>query len=67
MSAAGVKKTITIRMKRSLIACNPTQRACMNGLGLRRREKSVTLENTPAVRGMIKKVLHMVEIVSETR
>jgi large subunit ribosomal protein L30 len=65
--AAATKKTITIRLKKGTIACNPQQRATVNGLGLRRREQVRTLENTPAVRGMIKKVLHLVEVVSETR
>ncbi len=66
MSAAA-KKTITIRLKKGLIACNPDQRATVTGLGLKRREQVRTLENTPSVRGMIKKVLHLVEVVAETR
>ena len=66
MSAA-TKKTITIRLKKGLIACNPDQRATVVGLGLKRREQVRTLENTPSVRGMIKKVLHLVEVVSESR
>ncbi len=61
------KRTITIRLKRGLIACPPGQRATVNGLGLKNREQVRTLENTPAVRGMIKKVLHLVEVVSEAR
>jgi large subunit ribosomal protein L30 len=65
--AAGAKRTITIRLAKGTIACNPNQRACVNGLGLKRREQVVTLENTPAVRGMIKKVLHLVEVVGEAR
>lgn len=65
--AAATKKTITIRLKRGTIACNPLQRATVNGLGLKRREQVKTLENTPSVRGMIKKVLHLVEVVSEVR
>lgn len=64
---AGKKKTITIRLKKGTIACNPLQRATVNGLGLKRREQVRTLENTPAVRGMIKKVIHLVEVVSEVR
>lgn len=60
------KKTITIRLKRSVIACQPSQRATVNGLGLKKLRQEKTLENTPAVRGMIKKVLHLVEVVSET-
>ena len=65
--AQGAKRTITIKMVKGTIACPPNQRACINGLGLKRREQVVTLENTSAVRGMIKKVLHLVEIVGETR
>ncbi len=61
------KKTITIRLKKGTIACPPKQRATINGLGLKRREQVRTLENTPSVRGMIKKVLHLVEVVAETR
>jgi large subunit ribosomal protein L30 len=65
MSAAS-KKKITIRLKKGLVACNPLQRACVNGLGLKHRHQEKTLENTPAVRGMIKKVLHLVDVVSES-
>ncbi|MEO5971528.1 MAG: 50S ribosomal protein L30 [Bdellovibrionia bacterium] len=64
---ATAKKTITIRLKRGTIACPPDQRATVNGLGLKRREQVRTLENTPSVRGMIKKVLHIVEVVAESR
>jgi large subunit ribosomal protein L30 len=63
---ATAKKTITIRLKRGTIACPPDQRATVNGLGLKRREQVRTLENTPSVRGMIKKVLHIVEVVAES-
>jgi len=65
--AGATKKTITIRLKKGTIACNPNHRATINGLGLKQREQVRTLENTPSVRGMIKKVLHLVEVVSETR
>lgn len=64
---AGKKKTITIRLKKGTISCNPGQRATVNGLGLKRREQVRTLENTPSVRGMIKKVMHLLEVVSEVR
>lgn len=69
MSAAtkAAKRTITVQLKKGVIACNPKQRATVNGLGLKRREQVRTLENTPAVRGMIKKVLHLVDVISETR
>lgn len=55
-------KTITVTQKRSVIGRPQDQRATLKGLGLTRLHKTVTLENTPAVRGMIKKVIHLVEI-----
>jgi large subunit ribosomal protein L30 len=61
------KRSITIKLVKGTVACNPVQRATINGLGLKRREQEVTLENTPSVRGMIKKVLHLVSVVAETR
>ncbi len=64
--AVGSKK-ITIRMKKSLISENPKHRATAIGLGMKRVGDVRTLENTSAVRGMIKKVLHLVQVVSETR
>ena len=66
MTAAN-KRTITIRLMKSTIGCPPLQRATINGLGLRRIRQEKTLENTSSVRGMIKKVFHLVEIVSEVR
>jgi large subunit ribosomal protein L30 len=63
-STAG-KKTITIRLIKSRISCTPKQRATMTGLGLKRPNDVRSLENTPAVRGMIKKIIQMVEIVSQ--
>jgi large subunit ribosomal protein L30 len=58
-------KTIVIRLKKGRIACNPNQRACLLGLGLKKRHQEVSLENTPSVRGMIKKVIHMLDIVAD--
>ncbi len=66
-AAKGQKRTITLRLHRGRIGATPDQRASLMGLGLKTRHQERTLENTPAVRGMIKKVLHMVDIVSETR
>jgi large subunit ribosomal protein L30 len=54
--------TITITQKRSTIGRPQDQRATLKGLGLTRLNKTVTLENTPSVRGMIKKVMHLLEI-----
>lgn len=59
------KKTITVRYKKSTISCPQDQIDTVRGLGLRRLRDVRTLENTPAVRGMIKKVIHLVEVVKE--
>ncbi|OUR93751.1 50S ribosomal protein L30 [Halobacteriovorax marinus] len=55
-------KTITVKLKKSTIGCNPKQKANVRGLGLRKTGTISTLENTPAVRGMIKKVIHLLDI-----
>ena len=54
--------TITVTLKKSTITCTEKQKASVRGLGLKKVGSKRTLENTPAVRGMIKKVIHMVEI-----
>lgn len=59
------KKSITVRFKKSTIGCPQDQVDTVRGLGLRRLRDERTLTNTPAVRGMIKKVLHLVEVVKE--
>lgn len=60
-----MSKTITVKLKRSTISGTEKQKACVRGLGLRKTNSVKTLENTPSVRGMIKKVIHLVEVVSE--
>ncbi|AYF45878.1 MULTISPECIES: 50S ribosomal protein L30 [Halobacteriovorax] len=55
-------KTITVTLKKSTIKCNEKQKATVRGLGLRKTGTSKTLENTSAVRGMIKKVIHLLDI-----
>ena len=54
--------TITVRLKKSTIGCTEKQKANVRGRGLRKTGTRRTLENTPAVRGMIKKVIHLLEI-----
>ena len=57
--------TITIKLKKSVITCTEKQKANVRGLGLRKTGSVSTLENTPSVRGMIKKVIHLVDIIEE--
>ena len=56
-------KTITIKLKKSVVGCTEKQKNQVRGLGLRKTNSYKTLENTPAVRGMIKKIIHMIEFV----
>lgn len=53
-------KTVKVTLLRSLIGTRPEHRASVHGLGLRRINHSAVLEDTPAVRGMIKKVSYLI-------
>ena len=53
---------IIVRQVRCAIGYDRRQRATLRGLGLRRIRHSVELEDTPAVRGMIDKVIHLVTV-----
>ena len=57
------KQTVTVRQVGSPIRRKSDQRATLAGLGLNRLGREATLEDTPAVRGIIAKVAHMVEVV----
>ena len=54
------KGRVRVRWVRSAIGFNRKQRATLVGLGLRRLNQTAELEDTPAVRGMIDKVIHLV-------
>ena len=51
---------VKVKMVRSPIGCPPDQRATLKGLGLTRMHQERELEDTPAVRGMIFKVKHLI-------
>ena len=57
------KKTLRVRQTGSPIRRPEDQRATLIGLGLNKIGRERVLEDTPAVRGMIAKVSHMVKIV----
>jgi len=58
-------KTIKVRQTGSVIGATKVQRATMLGLGLKKMNAEKVLEDTPAVRGMITKVAHLVTVVEE--
>ncbi|MEK6715929.1 MAG: 50S ribosomal protein L30 [candidate division NC10 bacterium] len=55
---------LKITLRRSKIGSTPRQRQVLQGLGLRRINSSVLRQDTPAIRGMVTKVLHMVKVES---
>ena len=59
------KTKIKVKQIKSVIGYNQRQRATVRGLGLRRMHHVVEVEDTPAVRGMITKVGHLVAVVEE--
>ena len=54
--------TIKVTLVKSGIGRNKKMRQTLRGLGLTKLHKTVTLKNTPAIRGMINKVSFMVRI-----
>lgn len=61
------KKTITVRQVKSAARRPAIQTATLKGLGLGKLHRTRTLEDTPAVRGMIRSIPHLVEIVEESK
>lgn len=51
-----------VRLKKSGSGSNPAQRKTLLGLGLKRFGKAVFLKDTPPVRGMIYRVVHLVDV-----
>jgi large subunit ribosomal protein L30 len=56
------KARLRVRWVRSAIGFDRKQRATLVGLGLRRLNQTVEVEDTPCVRGMIDKVIHLVVV-----
>ncbi|WP_293949958.1 50S ribosomal protein L30 [Sneathiella sp.] len=56
------KATIKVTQTGSPIGRPANQRATLVGLGLNKMHRSVELEDTPAIRGMIRKVHHLVQV-----
>lgn len=65
MAAGDAKKRVKVTQTGSPIGRQAYQRATLKGLGLDRLHRSRVLEDTPAVRGMIDSVKHLVRVESE--
>lgn len=62
---ADKKNTVTVEQIGSTMRRPADQKQTLIGLGLNKMNRRRTLEDTPAVRGMIRKVQHLVRIVEE--
>ena len=56
------KATVRVTQLASPIGRKPGQKETLIGLGLNKRHRTRELEDTPAVRGMIRKVAHLVKV-----
>ncbi len=58
-------KILEVTLVRSGITRPERQQRTLRGLGLTRMNRTVTLKDTPAIRGMIRKVIHLVKVVEK--
>ena len=56
------KKTLTVKLVKSVAGTKQSHRDTVRGLGLRRLNSQRTLEDTPAVRGMINRVNYLLKV-----
>ncbi|OUR77428.1 50S ribosomal protein L30 [Alphaproteobacteria bacterium 46_93_T64] len=59
---AKAKATVTVTQIGSPIGRHKSQRATLIGLGLNKMHRTVEVEDTPSIRGMIRKVHHLVQV-----
>jgi len=57
------KRTVKVKLVRSINDTRESHRATVRGLGLRKLGSEATLEDTPAVRGMVNKVSYLVKVL----
>lgn len=57
--------SLKIKWMKSTIGCTQNQRDTIKSLGFRRLYQEKTLKNTPEIRGMVRKVLHLIKIVED--
>ena len=62
MAVTQTSKQLSVTLVKSPIGAKPDHRSCVRGLGLRRIRHTVVLENTPAIRGMVNKISHLLNV-----
>lgn len=58
---------LRVKWVRSFIGRSKDQRQTIRSLGFKRLNEERILKNTPEIRGMVKKVIHLVKIVEDVR
>lgn len=58
-------KTLKVTLVKSTIGILPRHKACVRGLGLRRTNHTVSVEDTPSVRGMVNRVKYLLQVEGE--
>lgn len=61
------ERYLKVKLVKSPIGRPEKQRRILRGMGLTRMQKVVTLKDTPEIRGMIRKVAHLVEVLEDAR
>lgn len=59
--------SLKVKWVRGLIGRTQDQRATIKSLGFKKLHEERTLKNTPEIRGMVKKVIHLLKIVEDVR
>ena len=57
--------TIKLKQVRSTIKCHADQKATIKALGFKKLNQVIEKESTPQIQGMVRKVKHLLEIISE--
>ncbi len=58
---------LKIKWTKSFIGCTQDQRDTVRSLGFKKLYQEKTVKNTPEIRGMVKKVIHLLTIVEDAR
>ena len=66
-AAQGVVRSLFVTLRRSLIGAPWQHRAVARALGLSRRMQTVEKPNTPAIRGAVAKVAHLVDVETDAQ
>ncbi len=58
-----MEKTLTVKWKRSAIGRYENQRQTLKGLGFKRLHQTLVLPDRPEIRGMVRRVMHLVDVI----